>query len=466
MKNNVSAVASRVQTPFAPLPSAPSEFVHGIHLNHRSLSDEAPSQSFLTRYERLSRLYLILKRLNSDVIFATDRKSLFTKLNKTLSESRLFSMVSVSTIAPMTGELDSAFTFCDRASQQGLANELFDQVLAGHCAGAAKEAVVFNDLTLGVSIPPWREIALNAGLRSFASLPMTFHGVFYGTLALFSVDTNHFDSDLVDLLHQVARNVAYVLHTLDESIEFRTYELGLSESRRELKELLLHLHTAREDERSLVARELHDELGQTLNTLKLDLFALGNSQSIKLPLQERRLARMTEAIDHALDEVHRVVSALCPRILSDLGLGPAVEWLVNDFNDKSGISCRLKMDLPQQRDIPRTIETAAFRCIQEFLSSVSQRSAVTSASIRISLDRTLLNLSVSDNGRLSTSHVGPTADSFGNISIRQRVKLLGGSLKRINRSGHGTCIEIILPITEQAGQPTRQQSSALLKRNS
>jgi signal transduction histidine kinase len=466
LKNTLSEVVGRVQAPFTSSPPEPFEFVGGTHFDRRLSPDERRSQLVLTGYERLSRLYQLLKRTNAEIIFVTDRKSLFLQLNKILSESRLFSMASVSTIAPMTGELESVCTCCERPSQNSLASELFDQVFSRHCAGKAGEPLVLNNLGLDVSGPSWREMAFDAGLHSFASLPMTFDGIFYGTLALFSNATNHFDADLVDLLHQVAKNVAYTLHSIDESIEVQTYELGLSESRRELKELLLHLHSAREDERSLVARELHDELGQTLNTLKLDLFALSNGQSIKVHLQEKRLARMTEAIEHALDEVHRVVSALCPRILSDLGLGPAVEWLVNDFNDQSGISCQLKLDLPPQNDIPRTISTAAFRCIQEFLTNLRQRSVATSASIRITLDRALLSLAISDNGRSNTPHSGPTADSFGNISIRQRVELLGGSLKRINRSGHGTCIEIVLPIIEQTGQPTSRQISVIRKKNS
>ena len=109
--------------------------------------------------------------------------------------------------------------------------------------------------------------------------------------------------------------------------------------------------------------------------------------------------------------------------------------------------------------------TTAFRCIQECLTNISQHSTATSVSIRITLDRNLLNLSISDNGRVSLL-VGPTANSFGNISMRQRVELLGGSLKKIDRSGHGTCIEIVLPIIDQTEKSTLRKLVATQKRDS
>ena len=465
MKNNPRQVPIPAYQLFSSAPIDSSGFFHDRPIEYKLCNSDKQLRPTRIEGEQLSRLYQVLKRTNKAIIRATDKESLFAQLNEILSESALFSMAGISNVNPMTGELDPVCFCYDLDFQQGFVKSLFDRVFAGHCSGTAREFRLLNDLALDGSRLPWREIALDARLHAFTSLPIAFGNQFYGTIALFADTPDYFGSDLIDLLRQIAEGLAYALHTQDESVEHQTYELGLSESRRELKELLLHLHSAREDERSLVARELHDELGQTLNALKLDLCALGNDQTIHVPLQEKRLARMTEAIDHALGEVHRVVSALCPRILSDLGLGPAAEWLINDFNDQSGLSCRLKLDLPQQHDIPRAMATTAFRCIQECLTNISQHSTATSVSIRITLDRNLLNLSISDNGRVSLQ-VGPTANSFGNISMRQRVELLGGSLKKIDRSGHGTCIEIVLPIIDQTEKSTLRKLVATQKRDS
>jgi len=450
LKNALSEAVINRQTPFGSAPPDPSRCIRDSRLTGAPWSDDRRSLSSQSEYERLAKYYQVLKRVNAAIISIADGRSLFSQLSEIFAESHLFSMASISVINTMTGELVSAFTCCERPFQKGLANELFDRVFARHCAGAAKASRILNDLELDVFSPSWRALALGAGLRSFASLPIAFNGEFKGTVTVFSDAAEHFDPGIVDLLYRIAETVAYALHAFEESVERRAYERGLSESRRELKELLLHLHSAREDERNLVARELYDELGQTLNSLKLDLSVLGNAQSTNVAHQEKRLARMTEAIDHGLEEVHRIVSALCPRILSDLGLGPAIEWLVSEFSGQSGIQCRLQLDLPRDNDIPHATATTAFRCVQEYLTIIGQASTATSVSLMISIDHALLKLSISDNGSIDNCHAGPTATSFGTISIRQRIELLGGSMTRINRFGHGTCIEITLPITEQA----------------
>jgi len=416
----------------------------------------------MTESEQRASGYELLKAINAVVITTSDKTEFMSQIREALSKSRLFALASISLVDPLSGELEPEFICCNRFRSSSSADTLYAEVLYGHCNGTAKMLRLYNDLSLADANLPWCETALRVGLHFFASLPIHFEDKFFGILALFSDSIDGIDTEIIELLQQIADSVAYALSMREESVDRQAYESGLSESRRELRELLLHLHTAREDERRLVAHELYDELGQTLNTLKLDLSTLGNNQPIKLSTQKKRLTRMTEAIDHALDEVHRVVTALCPRILSDLGLAPAVEWLVEEFSSRSGISCSLKLDLQKSGEIPRATATTAFRCIQESLNNiVSQHTTVSSASIHLMLDRKVLNLSISDNGQAHSGQSGPTANSFANFSMRQRVEIFGGSLKRINRSGHGTCIEISLPIVESAGQTNSRRPSDL-----
>ena len=394
-------------------------------------------------HERLGRIYTILSRINETIIRASSKENLYARLNEILSKSGLFSIAGFAIVQPTTGELARTVYSCNLPCDHGEIEALLDRVFARHCDGAAQIERVVNDLDHAAGLA-WRADALASGLRSFAAFPIATDEQFFGTVAVFSATENFFAADVVGLLRQLAEDMAYVIQTLDDAIERRTYEHGLAESRRELGELLHHLHSVREDERSLMARELHDELGQTLNTLKLDLRTLDGDQSPATPAHAARMTRMKLSIDSALHELHRVVSALYPRVLDDLGLEPAIEWLVGDFIDQYGIACRLKITLPPH-NLPRATVTTAFRCIQECLTNIGRHALATSVTITMTLDRNTLKLVIADNAH-GIIHAGPTANSFGQIGMRQRVELLGGSLSIKKRNGRGTRIEIALPV--------------------
>lgn len=396
------------------------------------------------QHDRLIALCRTLSRINDVVISAFDASSFIARLREVIAASNLFPLVCISIIQPMCGDRTEIVCGCDYPYGRSPFEALIGQVLADHREATSRDGLVIREFACCDFIPVWRDEALALGFHACASVPITSSGALYGTISAFVDGNDHFDADLVDLLRQIAGGTAFVLRNLEKASERQSYAHNLSDTKRQLQELSGHLLSIREHERSLMARELHDELGQTLNMLKLDLHALGKVQSSTSPANAIRMIRMTEAIDHALEEVHRVVSNLYPRILDDLGLEPAIEWLVANFIKQSGVACQFDVEL-SARKIPRMTAKAAFRCVQECLDNVRHQQSATVVRVSLGFDDQLLVLTIAEDGCGSTPF--KTAEGIiADTGMRQRVKLLGGSLKANRRRHGGTFVRIDFPM--------------------
>ena len=221
--------------------------------------------------------------------------------------------------------------------------------------------------------------------------------------------------------------------------------LEIAESRRELRALAARLESIREEERTRIARELHDELGQALTGLKLDLAWL-----------ERRLNRHshTELVDRCasllgrLDEimvsVRRIVTELRPSVLDQLGLPDAIEWLTQDFAARTGLE--LDLDIQSHGAGPSdAMASAVFRMLQEALTNVAKHARATRVRVRLRIDADALALDVSDDGRGITKDEMRGARSLGLLGLRERAIAWGGTVT-ITGTNPGTTVSMRLPL--------------------
>jgi PAS domain S-box-containing protein len=222
-------------------------------------------------------------------------------------------------------------------------------------------------------------------------------------------------------------------------------EHALRQSKDELREMAAASHKVREQEKSRIARELHDELAQSLTSLKMDVMGLKD----QLPQEQRplaaRLDTMAGMLDGMVTATRRISADLRPLILDDLGLVPAAEWLTQNFTQRSGVKCEFSVD-PPELELQDPHATAIFRILQESLNNVARHAHATQVEATLDGTGREIVLRVRDDGTGFEAGAARKPQSFGLAGLRERVSLLDGELKVETAPGRGTLIEVRIPL--------------------
>ncbi len=221
-------------------------------------------------------------------------------------------------------------------------------------------------------------------------------------------------------------------------------EEALSTSRQELREFAVAANSVREQEKSRIARELHDELGQSLTALKLDVGWLKDHVTAEGPVSGK-LTGMQSLLDATVAAARRISSDLRPLMLDDLGLVAASEWLVHNFTERTGIRCELVVG-PGDFDLPDPHATAVFRVLQESLTNAAKHSEATQVEVTLDREGDALVLTVTDNGRGFATGEPRKPGSFGHLGLRERAYLLDGTIDIESAPGRGARVELRLPM--------------------
>jgi signal transduction histidine kinase len=235
-----------------------------------------------------------------------------------------------------------------------------------------------------------------------------------------------------------------LVSVLRDVTETRRFEAELRRSREELRELAAHVESVREEERTGIARELHDELGQALTALKLDLSWAIRHQEGDPPAVREKLLSLISLTESTIKTVQRLSSELRPGLLDDLGLVAALEWLASDFQRRNGVECIVSLDEELEFDAARS--TALFRICQESLTNVSRHANATSVRISLHASNSNVVLSVVDNGKGIAADETAHRGSFGIIGMTERARALGGHVAIDGVPGEGTRVEVTLPL--------------------
>jgi len=227
--------------------------------------------------------------------------------------------------------------------------------------------------------------------------------------------------------------------------EDKLYEEEILHTQQALRELSAHLEDVREQERKHMAREIHDELGQSLTALRMDisLARLGFGESN--PKLMERLQSMTRLVDHTIGITRDVTSSLRPAAL-DLGIGAALEWLVAEFNDHYDIACDLSL-MDGEIELDDAAVTAVFRVVQESLTNIARHAGASRVEIAMSRNEDMYCIEVRDDGRGFDPRTRRTRSSHGLIGMRERMAMLQGEVIIESETGHGTCVRVFVPPT-------------------
>jgi signal transduction histidine kinase len=234
-----------------------------------------------------------------------------------------------------------------------------------------------------------------------------------------------------------------------EIVERQLAESELFESRQKLRELTQHLQEVREAERARIAREIHDELGQSLTVARIDLTRLAAKLDEPREQLQQYVSDIIAILDRATDTARTISEDLRPGMLDLLGLGAAIEHHVTRFGETTGIRCSLKLDNSDELNVDDRVATAAFRIVQESLTNVARHAKASQIDIQVANLGESLLVVVQDNGQgMSDNDTVAAASkkrSYGLLGMSERAQSLGGSVIIESAPGKGTRIEASLP---------------------
>ena len=303
---------------------------------------------------------------------------------------------------------------------------------AGSCGTAAyrREPVYATDLATDPLWADYRELAARFGLGSCWSVPILSEEGrrVLGTFAVYHREPREPDEPARELLKRASHVTGIVLErrALDE----------------QLRALAARNESIREDERTAIARDIHDQLGQALTALKLDLGWLG--RRLGDGELNAKVDEMARATDEILRTVRRISADLRPGILDDIGLQAAIEWQAEEFERRSGMRCRVRAEIGDLR-LERELATTVFRIFQESLTNVARHADAREVDVTLVLDHGQLRLEVADDG-VGIPEVGPRNSTLGILGMGERARRLGGSCTVKRRAPRGTVVTLVMPL--------------------
>jgi signal transduction histidine kinase len=231
---------------------------------------------------------------------------------------------------------------------------------------------------------------------------------------------------------------------LEHINERKQAEEALRQSQEELRELASYQERIKEDERKRIAREIHDELGQNLLALRIDIAMLHARTGTTHPKLNKKVHSVLDHIDATMKAMRAIINNLRPTVL-DLGLNAAIEWQVKDFQRRTGIACELMMPA-DELNVDDNRATALFRILQESLNNVFRHARASKTNISLKVEQERLFMSVSDNGVGIFPGCRRKANSFGLVGIKERISALGGEFSLEAGEESGTSLTVSIPL--------------------
>jgi two-component system sensor histidine kinase UhpB len=250
---------------------------------------------------------------------------------------------------------------------------------------------------------------------------------------------------LVNLTVIEIENKKYILSILADITKQKQIEKELKESHEKMRNLTKYLQSARENERTSIARELHDELGQVLTAINMEAAWVAQKISKEQEILKPRMEVISELAVGAIGSVKRIITELRPTLLSDLGLPAAIRWQAEDYQQRIGIKFEVAIE-PEEFVLDEDLGIAIFRIFQEATTNAVRHSHATHVSISLSEDPSEIVLVVKDNGIGITEDKLELNESFGIMGMRERAEVFGGSLEISGMPGKGTTLEAKFPI--------------------
>jgi signal transduction histidine kinase len=296
------------------------------------------------------------------------------------------------------------------------------------------------------------------GITALASHPLVGRGRLIGVLTFGSRTRTRFDDDEIGLIRSISDLMAVAIERrhaeqallaardeLEQRVRSRTQEL--ERSREQLRELSQSLQATLEEERARIAREIHDELGSLLTSIKIELSVYASEMVDLQPARAKQIVRILASLDNSIHTVRRIATTLRPSLLDYMGLGAAIEWLANDFQEANRIPCQTQLDAPDGEPVLSVEQsTALFRIVQESLTNVARHARAGKSGITFRARQEELAIEVRDDGVGITETQLGHMRSWGITGMQERARAIGAELRISGVPGEGTTLVVRLPL--------------------
>ena len=397
---------------------------------------------------RLNRLYSILSKINEAIVRIHNPKKLLEYACRIAVEDGGFKMAWVGLLNHRTLKVRPVAYW---GAEQGYLKDIHISAKdipegRGPTGTAIREGkyCIINDHKTDPRMLVWRKKAIERGYYSSGAFPLRIGKEVIGAITFHSPDSDFFNEEEIKLLEMLADDVSFAIESYNREREKRKMENQLRTYQSQLRKLSVHLQSIREEERSYIAHKLHDELGQQLTVLKMDIYWLKNSSSIKDLNTKERLEKMINTVDRLIQNIRKISTELRPVILDHLGLRAALEWQTRKFEEQTKIKCVLS--LPKNK-IPLDSQTSItiFRVFQEALTNVYKHANAKNVKISLQISKNWLILKIKDDGIGMRDKDFLNKNTFGLLGIYEQIKSLGGDFKIKSKLGEGTSLRIRLP---------------------
>lgn len=257
--------------------------------------------------------------------------------------------------------------------------------------------------------------------------------------------TYAFVKDKGIILRNVDRKATRMIGAIQDITKQKEYEQHILDINTKLRNLSAHLQTAREEERIFIAREIHDELGQQLTGIKLDVAWLKNKAETHYPEGKERIERLIESINATINKVRKIATNLRPGVLDDLGLEAAIEWHFQQFKEQNELECHITTS-QLNHNYGKAINTAVYRIFQEALTNINRHANATEVDVKLYEQDHHLILEVSDNGKGISDTEKNNTKSLGITGMKERAVILDGEFTITQQESGGTLIKVSIPL--------------------
>ncbi len=309
-------------------------------------------------------------------------------------------------------------------------------------------AVVTRNIPEDPAFAPWREEAMRRGYGSSTALPLQAGGECFGALNIYAQETDAFDEQEVDLLCELADDLAFGILAMRARAELRQSADALRRSDQQRRELLSRVVTAQEEERRNIASDIHDDTIQALTVVGLRLGVLG--QQLADPGQLEALATLQGAVDHAIGRLRSLVFELRPPTLDREGLAPALREYLEHVAAEAGFDYRIDNQLAAEP--PAEVRAVIYRIVQEALANVRKHARAKNVEIVFEPrgEGVLARIRDDGVGLDAEDPKGNGSEHVGLSSMRERAEMAGGWCRVSSATGAGTMVELWVPTNEGA----------------
>jgi PAS domain S-box-containing protein len=402
-----------------------------------------------------TRLYRLVSKVNEAIVRAVDQDVLFRQVCRIAVEEGLFKMAWI-------GLADRKSQLIKAVAQYGLEEGYLEKIKISlqkgeESLGPTGTAVredrydICNDIIEDPRMAPWRKQALGRGYRSSGAFPLRVGSQVMGALTIYSDQRGFFTEEEIGLLDSLAQDVSFAMESFDRETKRRQAVEALQESEERLRFLAAQLIAAQESERRRIAIELHDDLGQSLMVLKMQVREIAKLMPADSQQAKELSIQVLDYIDGVVENVRRLSRDLMPSIMQDLGLVLAVKHLLENFCKYHEIECSLDLEDIQGQYTPEQ-EILIYRIFQESLTNVAKHAQASQVRVTIKKMDESIYFSIEDNGKGFDLEeflaAGPSRQSLGLASMEERVRMLNGVLEIWSQAGQGTRITVQVPLRQ------------------